>query len=149
MQPPSAMSKQLDRIESAIIGNGHEGLLARTARIEERTTSIDEKVDSVELLAKEAKIAAETTAKEANEAVSKAAKSVSDLATVVAQLDNAVVQHHNTEHLSKLVKKKEFWAILFVAYIGLHVLATYVPNIWDWLAVLLGVPKLVLPLPLG
>jgi hypothetical protein len=63
MQPPSAMSKQLDRIESAIIGNGHEGLLARTARIEERTTSIDEKVDSVELLAKEAKIAADTTAR--------------------------------------------------------------------------------------
>lgn len=147
MPAPSATTKQLDRIESAILGNGHEGLLARTARIEEQTKAIDEKVDLAADAAREAKIAANDAAVSANEAVIKAAKSISDLAVVVGKLDVSVQAHHNTDHLSTLIRKKEFWAALVVIYIILHVVATYVPNVWDGIMTLVGLPKLILPIP--
>lgn len=147
MPTPSATAKQLDRIESAILGNGHEGLIARTARIEEQTKSIDEKVDAAAQAAKEAKLAASDAAVAANEAVTKAAESITDLASVVKQLDFSVQAHHNTDHLSTLIRKKEFWAALVVIYIILHVVATYVPNVWDGIMTLVGLPKLILPIP--
>lgn len=130
--PESATQKQLDRIENAIIGNGTEGLLARTARIEERLVSAASE-------AEDAKTTALETAKTASSAIERAE-------VQIMELTSAVKSHVGTDHLSVMMKKKEFWAIIFILYVALHLIATYVPNVWDWIMVLLGIPKLLIPL---
>ena len=130
---------QLDRIEAAILGNGHEGLIARTARIEEKLETTAEDVI-------EAKDAAANAANKAKEAFEKTTEITTKLMTSIIQLEESVKTHHASEHLSTLVKKKQFWTVIIVGYIVLHILATYVPNVWDWLVVLVGVPRLSLPI---
>jgi Cu/Ag efflux pump CusA len=139
MAASTTANKQLDRIEAAIIGNGHEGLLARTARIEEALKAVNSS-------AVEANEAAEKAAEKAENAATRAADAVNKLALSVTELQSVTKTHLGTDHLSVMMKKKEFWAVIVIGYIALHVIATYVPNVWDWIAVLLGIPKLVLPI---
>ena len=136
---PKEESTQLDRIEDAILGNGREGLLDRTARIEEKVITIDES-------ATEAKTLATEYAKKSGEAVEKVANSVGELSTTVSRLTDTMVQHIGTDHSSVLIRKKAFWMLIVVGFISLHLVSTYVPNVWDALMVFLGLPKLVIPL---
>jgi hypothetical protein len=130
---------QLDRIESAIIGNGHEGLLARTARIEEQ-----QKVSAIAI--EQAKIAADKAAEKAEETAIKALDSANTLSINVTRMNEALITHMGTDHLSVLIKKKSFWTLIIVGYIALHIVSTYVPSLWDWWMLFLGIPKLVIPL---
>jgi len=137
--PPIA-SKQLDRIEAAIIGNGQEGLLARTARIEEKLKTAAD-------LAEGAKVAAEEAAEKADTAVTRAANAVNLLTQTVTKLEGMLSSHIGTDHLSVLMRKKSFWTLIIIGYVSLHLIATYVPNLWDTIVIFLGIPKLVLPIP--
>lgn len=133
MSPPkSPYSDQLDRIENAIIGNGREGLLGRTARIEERLNTVDDLVE-------EAKKTAETE-------ISELKKLMHQLEINVIELGGALKTHIGTDHLSVLMRKKQFWAVIVVLFITLHIIATYIPNLWDAIMMLVGLPKLVIPL---
>ena len=137
--PPSENQKQLDRIENAIIGNGHEGLLARTARIEENIESISKDVG-------EAKEIARNSSKKSEEMCAKTMDAVDSLALNLTELKKDVGYHHATEHLATLVKKKEFWMIVIATFVTLHLISTYVPNAWDWVVRLVGLPSLLIPL---
>ena len=130
---------QLDRIEGAILGNGREGLLTRTARIEEQLKTV---VD----VAKENNAAALEADTRAMEHIERISTEISSLVVTVATLSVSVTAHHKTEHLSDLMKKKSFWAGIIGAFVVLHLLSTYVPNAWDWAMIMLGIPKLVIPI---
>jgi len=141
--------EQLDRIEDtvdkagkAIFGNGSEGLIARTARIEERLISAAE--NSVE-----AKEISKDLSEKTDKNLSKLTDNLTSLTQNVIRLTDSVNIHHGTEHLSELMKKKSFWLLIFIGLIAMHMIATYVPNVWDGAMMLLGLPKLVLPLPAG
>ena len=132
-------SAQLDRIESAILGNGHEGLIARTARIEENLETVGEAAKGAKEAAERANEKAEISAEDSKAVMHK-------LELGMTKLESTVINHIGTDHLSVLMKKKQFWAIVIFGFISLHLIATYVPNVWDWIVVLLGIPKLVIPI---
>lgn len=131
MPSSTEKSKQLDRIENAILGNGKEGLLARTARIEEN-------LDATTCLAKEVKESAEKSAEKTDEAIG-------ELKMSILKLENTIRTHIGTDHLSELMKKKEFWSIIILGFITLHIIATYLPNLWNLIVMIVGLPKLVIP----
>jgi len=130
---------QLDRIEDAISGNGREGLLDRTARIEERIVSIA-------CLAEDAKNSSIEAAVKSEAAVTKVAETVQTLAISATKLSEALATHLGTDHLSTLIRKKSFWMLIVVGYIALHLVSTEVPSLWDALMVFLNLPKLAIPL---
>ena len=132
-------TKQLDRIENAIIGNGHEGLLARTARIEE-------KLIAAAIAAEEAKKAALETSEKSEKEIGKMASATRDLAESVIKLETAVEAHVKMDHLTEMIRKKEFWAVIVVGFIFLHIVSTYVPSVWDWIMTMVGLPSLSLPI---
>ena len=120
---------QLDRIENAILGNGREGLLAQAARMEE---------------------AIKTTAERQEEAAASfliACEGINKLTRTVDSLADTVKSHHASMHFSDLLKKKAFWMILVGGYIGLHLIATYVPSLWDGIVLGVGLPALRIPIP--
>lgn len=130
---------QLDRIEAAIIGNGREGLLGRTARIEEKLvvqTSI----------ATEAKITAELACASADRAARDAEKNISVLAISINKLTEVVDAHHKKEHFSELIKKKSFLVSVALVVIVLQLITMYLPNLWDAIVITLGAPHLTIPL---
>jgi hypothetical protein len=133
-------NEQLDRIEKAILGNGREGLIARTARIEEKLE-----------VAREAREEIIKTTETTTSANRKAIKDVSDKVTEVSinviKLEEAVKAHINTDHLSVMMKKKSFWMALFLMLIAVNLMALYVPNLWDFIMRILGIPKLIVPMP--
>ena len=131
--------KQLDRIENAIIGNDHEGLLARTARIETRLDRLSQ--DTCE-----AKDAAKSASNKSDELCSKAIDAVHELTVNLTKLKDQLETHVGTDHLSVLMKKKEFWTLIILGFISLHLLVTYLPNVWDWVMVVVGLPRLIIPL---
>jgi hypothetical protein len=131
--------KKLERIEAAILGNGHEGLMVRTARIEEKVTSIADKADEA---SKNAILAAD----KAQVAGDKAEELVSRLAIEVTEIGDALKSHLGTDHLSSLMRQKGFWVLIVLGFISLHLIATYVPNMWDFAMGLLGIPKLIIPI---
>ena len=135
----ASTNKQLDRIEAAILGNGHEGLIARTARIEENLETVAAAANGAKDAAERANEKAEISAEDSKVVLHKVELSV-------ARLEATVVNHISTDHLSTLMKKKEFWAAIIIGFIALHIISTYIPNLWDWIAVLLGLPKLIVPL---
>lgn len=139
MPAKSSALTQLDRIENAIVGNGQEGLLARTARIEERLNTVDE-------LAEETKKANEDAVEKVEDDIKNAMHLINQLTINVTKLEGALATHVGTDHLSVLMKKKQFWALIIIGFISLHLIATYVPNVWDWIMILIGVPKLIVPL---
>jgi hypothetical protein len=130
--PPPIYKEQLDKIEKALIGNGREGLIPRMARIEE-------KIETSTNLSKEAKESSEKASEKADHAID-------ELKIAVIKLEGIVTSHIKTEHLSALMKKKEFWAFIVVGYIALHFISTYIPNLWNIIATLVGLPKLEIPL---
>lgn len=138
-QSAATINKQLDRIEAAVLGNGHEGLLARTARIEEKL------ITSAQLAA-DAKEAAEIAAREARETVVRALDSSNALSLNVVSMNELLKAHLGTDHLSQLMKKKSFWVLIVIIFITLHLVSTYVPNLWDALMLYMGIPKLVIPI---
>jgi seryl-tRNA synthetase len=158
---PSSISKQLDRIEDAIIGNGHEGLLARTARIEEKLTSIVKAQDDAAEEREEIKITALATAsavavkaeetaealsKKVEEEIKNSSNLINDLTMSLMKLGNLLEAHLKTDHLSEMIKKKSFWIVVIVILMAMNVIALYVPNIWDFIVKMLGIPKLTIPL---
>ena len=135
----NAEKTQLGRIEDALYGNGKEGLLVRVARIETAQTdakdaamkaqiSAERSVDSVELLS------------------SKALQAVNNLVVKQTEMNALVKMHIETEHLSGLIKKKEFWVLIVIGFVVLHTIVTYLPGGWDWLIALLGLPQLHIPI---
>ena len=135
----ASTNKQLDRIEAAILGNGHEGLIARTARIEENLETVAAAANGAKEAAERANEKAEISAEDSKAVMRKVELSITKLEATVAS-------HISTDHLSVLMKKKEFWAAIIIGFIALHIVSTYIPNLWDWIAVLLGLPKLIVPL---
>ena len=139
MPTPTQTSKQLDRIENAIIGNGHEGLLARTARIEEKLVAAAEDRQEIKEKTNEA-------LDRTSETLSETTKTLNEITNNFVKLEAIVKTHIGTDHLSVLMRKKQFWALIIFGFVVLHLLSTYVPNIWDWLVVIVGLPHLVIPL---
>jgi len=135
MPAKNVTHSQLDRIEGALIGNGREGLLARTARIEEQIKAARELAGDAKTAAVEAAEEARTTSKEAIDAIHKVAIDVTAIGV-------AVTAHHKQKHLADLLKEPKFYAILIVAYITLHSISTYAPSAWAWLMKLVGLPTL-------
>jgi hypothetical protein len=119
---------QLDRIEGALIGNGREGLIARTARIEE-------KLITAANLAQDAKTAAISAAEKTEVAFDRAAQEIGSLAKVVDRLGLSVEAHHNTEHLAALLKKPKFYLALVVLFVIMHEVSTAlqfgIPALWQ------------------
>ena len=142
----SPYKDQLDRIEKALIGNGREGLIAQTARIEESQKATTELAREARNAASIAAVKASDAAEKADDAVEKAANVVTQLSYIVTTVNADLMRHVGTDHISVLIKKKGFWTLIVLGFITLHLLATYVPNLWDGLMILLGIPKLVLPL---
>src|SRR4030042_4582364 len=142
----SPYKDQVDRIEKALIGNGREGLIAQTARIEECQKATAELAKEARNAAGIAAVKASEAAEKADDAVTKAANTVNTLALTVNTISNALTAHTGTDHISVLMRKKGFWTLIVLGFITLHLLATYVPNLWDGLMVLLGIPKLILPI---
>ncbi len=130
---------QLDRIEGALIGNGREGLLARTARIEERLEATAESTNA-------AKDAADLAARKADEASMRALNSANALAVNVEKMNDLLVKHVEMAHLASMMKKKSFWVSIFMGFVILHLVSTYMPNLWDAVMIFLGIPKLIIPI---
>lgn len=145
-----AKSNQLDRIEAAIIGDGKEGLLGRTARIEEKLIAVAKSADIAQSKADEvARITAavaEAVTEKTDRTISKTEDLLNALTISVVKLTASVEEHHKTEHFSDLLKKRSFYLTIFFGFIIMHFIATYVPNLWDGAMYLIGVPKLVIPL---
>ncbi len=147
---------QLDRIENAILGNGHEGLLTRTARIEEN-------LETASKTALEAQESAKLMAQASEQGFSRVYETIDRLTTNVDSLSKSVEAHHKSEHLTDIIKAnptltviteamkkpnfiRNVLIVIFISFITLHLIATYVPNVWDWIMAWLGLPKLVIPL---
>jgi hypothetical protein len=141
-KPDLRIDPQLDRIEKALIGNGQRGLLDRVARNEENISEIKQDVGGVKTDALQEKLRSDS-------AIAKLADSVNLLTINIDRLGTTVTSHLGTDHLSVLMKKKSFWVLIAVGMIALHMIATYVPNVWDGAMLLLGLPKLQLPPPAG
>ena len=143
--PPKTSTAQLDRLEQAILGNGHEGLLVRTARIEESLIALR---DDVKVLNDSAVInmeEAEASRKESMERFEQSASSLRELVGTVKTLAVKVDIHHSTQHLAELLKKPKFYAFIFFGFIVLHIVSTYVPGVLDFGLALVGLPKLPVP----
>jgi hypothetical protein len=134
-----AQKTQLDRLESAIIGNGREGLIAQVARIDERS-------ENIEKMSNRAIGAAEDVAKASEEGFIKTYQVINELTINVNKIASSVEAHHKTEHFSELLKKRSFYIIVVVGFVVLHLVATYTPNVWDFLMALLGLPHLIIPI---
>ena len=65
---------------------------------------------------------------------------------LIAPLKESVELHHAEPHIWKWVKSPKFWIILFVILTAISTVASYLPNIWNLGATLLGVPNLTIPL---
>lgn len=113
--------EQLERIEVAINGNGHEGIKERLARIEEN-------LEDVTGITKENAV------------------EIGKLAKIVEKVSVSMEAHHAKDHLSDLIKKKGFWAVLAIVFLVLHFVSTYIPNALDWGLRLIGLPALQIPL---
>jgi len=142
MPPKSTTNQQLERIENAIIGNGREGLLDRTARIEENLKTTQEQVE-------DAKLAAIRAEEKTDTAIAKVLENVSTLAVNMVTMTNTLTTHLGTDHLSVLMKKKHFWVLLVSGFILLHIISEYVPGLWDAGMMFLGLPKLIISIPSG
>lgn len=129
---------QLDRLEAAILGNGHEGLLVRVARMEATQIAAKEAAEA-------AKEASERSFDSAESTASKALQAVNNLVIKTTEMNSLVRSHIETEHFSEMMKKKEFWVIVVIGFIILHTIASYLPGGWDWLISLLGLPQLHIP----
>lgn len=103
-----AMHETMSRMESKLFGNGTEGLLAATTRIDERLDRLEETVD-------------------------KLAKSVSELKDTVAAhvKDNC----HTPQGL--LLKKDVLFAIIGI-FLVIHSLIPADVNIWEFIRKLFG-----------
>lgn len=146
----TANKTQLDRIESALIGNGREGLIARTARMEEQlkvaVSAASDAKSEAEKARATAEVLSDLLAEKHNELSSDISSIHNDVKLSLVQLTASVTAHHNSTHLAEVMKKKSFWVTIIGAYVFLHLIATYVQNAWDWLMLMLGIPKLIIPL---
>lgn len=144
--PPKS---QLSRIEDGLFGNGHEGLLARTARMEENLKHIGDDVIDNAKISKENSNNAIQVAQKALEKLDEHAVLLSSLDRHITAVKTSVDIHHKTMHLADILKKPKFYitvvSVYFVSFIILHLIATYVPNVWDWLMKLIGLPNLLIP----
>jgi Flp pilus assembly protein TadB len=133
-----AYKDQLDRIEKAIIGNGQEGLLRSSARMEE-------KIASTSILIEEAKKNSKEARDKAEEAVNTTSQLIGEIKIELVKINGSIEAHHKMLHLAEIVKKKQFWIYIFLGFVVLHLISTYVPNVWDWIMLLVGLPHLVIP----
>jgi NAD/NADP transhydrogenase alpha subunit len=151
-----AAKTQLDRIEGAIFGNGREGLIAVTARIEEN-------IEEARGMAEASKTEAQGVRAEQAAGFQNVYLSIGALTRTVETLGLSVDAHHKTEHLSDVMKSTPALVVILdwmknpkfirdliiggvTSFIVLHVVSTYLPNVWDWAMLLLGLPKFVIPI---
>jgi len=143
-------NSQLDRIELAVIGKNGEGLLVRTARIEEKLNAVSTNAEVARMKAEEAVKVSTTTSEvvidRTDRTIAKTGEMLQRLTISVVELTASVNTHHKTEHFSDLLKKKTFYITIFLGFIIMYTIATYVPNIWDGTMILLGIPKFILPI---
>jgi hypothetical protein len=125
---PSFDTEQLNRIEGmvnkqgeAIDGNGHEGLKSRQARTEE----------NIEAILKNQEINT---------------KAISELTKAANTLKEAVDSHCALPHMNSFLWKPRTYIILAIAFMSLHFISTYIPNLWNIIMTGLGAPWLKLPL---
>jgi hypothetical protein len=165
---------QLERIEGAIFGNGREGLIAVNARIEENIKAVKEEAENAKneavnaaqaaaRAAEASKTETEKVRKEQTEGFMHTDQKITILTEKVEKLADSVDAHHKTEHLSDIIKdnpslkvitewmKKPNFLIsvavfLMVVYVILHIIATYVPNVWNGIMLLIKLPSLSIPL---
>jgi hypothetical protein len=112
----SVIIDKIDRIENAVIGNG-QGLISRTARIEENLKSVAANAEEAKSVAEEAKDAAE---ERFDIMLEKLGKLVND--TVV--LTESVDKHHKSEHFADMVKKPKFLLTVLAFFVVAHEIAT-------------------------
>ena len=112
---------QLDRIERAIYGNGREGLQGRAARIEEH----------IEFITENSK---------------RNSEGISQLLQATAALKFSVDTHHAAFHLNAMLPKPKFWMAICGAFVVMHLISTYVPNVFNFVMALRGAPTIKLPL---
>jgi hypothetical protein len=97
------------------IGNGHESVLTRITRAEERYEKVMNLSEG-------------------------SGVKLDKLIDAVAKLDTSVQIHHQTMHINQWFKSFRFWAALLMGFIILHSIATYVPNLLNGIFAVLGVP---------
>jgi len=114
-------AEQMTHIENALYGNGREGLISRTARIEEAL--------------------AQGTANSVRNSAG-----IEKLLEKTTELKACVDAHHKTLHLDTLMRKAKFWVTIFAALIGFNLISRYIPSAITLLFQLLGVPGVHLPL---
>lgn len=147
---------QLTRIEDGLFGNGHEGLLSRTARIEENLEAVSEAIAETEKSAQETSQVSEASFKNLYDLMT-------GISAIVDRLATSVEEHHKTEHLSDIVKANPVLKVItesmkdphfarnvvifgVVSFVVLHLVSTYIPNVWDWIMTILGLPHFIVPL---
>jgi restriction endonuclease Mrr len=108
---------QIDRIEKHLVGNGREGLLAQTARIEQKVISVEASALDAKIVALETKEMAEARL---DELLTKLTILVND--TVV--LTKSVDEHHKSEHFADMIKKPKFLLGFLAFFIVAHEVAT-------------------------
>jgi chromosome segregation ATPase len=139
--------EQLDRIEKAIIGNGNEGLLARTARIEERLENAAKSRTEIKEEQKKLVTNNQEAIENTNSAIRKIETSVNEICMNYNNLQTTLEMHLATEHIAKLIKRKSFWIGIVATLIVVNLIALYLPNIWDIIIRMLGLPGLIIPTP--
>jgi hypothetical protein len=123
----SVFAGQLEHVIKVVDGNG-EGLRSRTARIEENIKATTD------------------LTRQTAENVEKISTQITAFALDMQALGISVKEHHATDHFAGLIKKPKFWAVVVGGFIALHLISTYLPNVWNLVATLLGYPYLNLPL---
>ena len=112
---------QMTHVENALYGNGREGLISRTARIE---TSLE--------------AAAANTARNS--------EGITKLLTATEELKASIEVHHKSPHLSILMTKAKFWVAVFGSLLGFNLLSRYIPGAITLLFAWLGLPGVHIPL---
>ena len=120
--PVSKYSESISRIEKGLFGNGREGLLDRTTRLEEATKNISENVSTLSL------------------SVQKTSESILLLSKGIEDLKDILDKHCQTPHLYVLMQKKVFWGGMLLAIILINTLTSYAPMAINALLTGLGIP---------
>ena len=69
----------------------------------------------------------------------------------IPEIQKSVVLHHHTPHMWDSIKAPGFWfkvsAGIFVAFMVLHTVASYLPDMWNGIMLAFGLPHLVIRKP--
>lgn len=125
----------LENLNDAIYGNGRDGLIERTVRIEDATTQL-----------KEASIQSVEDRKQIAVDIKNASKESKDFRVVITkelgEIKSLIVVHNVNKDLHSfegLVFKKHILTIILLAFVFLHSLIPDSINLWDILKKIIGI----------